>query len=80
MGAPPDTHRILGVIGEFSAKKSPPCGHGPATGPGRSSGLRWSSRRAEVVPSPNIWYYQADYELENHAQDSGGEIWRLLRE
>ncbi|MET8994316.1 class I SAM-dependent methyltransferase [Amycolatopsis sp. NPDC004169] len=42
--------------------------------------MRWSSRRAEVVPSPNIWYYQADYELENRAQDSGGEIWRVLRE
>jgi SAM-dependent methyltransferase len=42
--------------------------------------VRWSSRRAEVVPSPNIWYYQADYELENRAQDSGGEIWRVLRE
>jgi SAM-dependent methyltransferase len=34
----------------------------------------------EVVPSPNIWYYQADYELENQAQDAGGEIWRVLRE
>ncbi|MFJ9785360.1 class I SAM-dependent methyltransferase [Amycolatopsis sp. NPDC101161] len=42
--------------------------------------MRWSSRRAEVVPSPNIWYHPADYELENRAQDSGGEIWRVLRE
>lgn len=41
--------------------------------------MRWS-RRTEVVPSPNIWYYQADYELENRAQDSGGELWRVLRE
>ena len=42
--------------------------------------MRWPLRRAEVVPSPNIWYYQAEYELENRAQDSGGEIWRVLRE
>jgi SAM-dependent methyltransferase len=42
--------------------------------------VRWPSRRTEVVPSPNIWYYQSDYELENRAQDSGGEIWRVLRE
>lgn len=42
--------------------------------------VRWLPRRAEVLPSPNIWYYQSDYELENRAQDVGGEIWRVLRE
>jgi SAM-dependent methyltransferase len=38
------------------------------------------SRRAEVLPSPNIWYYQQAYELENQAQDADGELWRVLRE
>ncbi|MFI5609225.1 class I SAM-dependent methyltransferase [Amycolatopsis sp. NPDC051903] len=48
--------------------------------------MRWfsrsaaSSRAADVLPSPNIWYYQRAYELENRAQDAGGEIWRALRE
>ncbi|QRP44326.1 class I SAM-dependent methyltransferase [Amycolatopsis sp. FDAARGOS 1241] len=48
--------------------------------------MRWfsrsaaSSHSAEVLPSPNIWYYQRAYELENRAQDAGGEIWRALRE
>ncbi len=42
--------------------------------------MRWLSRRTEVLPSPNIWYYPGDYELENRAQDVGGEIWRVLRE
>ncbi|WP_246258365.1 class I SAM-dependent methyltransferase [Amycolatopsis anabasis] len=33
-----------------------------------------------MLPSPNIWYYPAAYELENRSQDVGGEIWRVLRE
>jgi SAM-dependent methyltransferase len=37
-------------------------------------------RKADVVPSPNIWYYPQAYELENRAQDSGGTIWRVLTE
>ncbi|WP_245788156.1 class I SAM-dependent methyltransferase [Amycolatopsis marina] len=36
-------------------------------------------RRAEILPSPNIWYHPDAYELENHAQDVGGELWRTLR-
>ncbi|HWD06978.1 MAG TPA: class I SAM-dependent methyltransferase [Amycolatopsis sp.] len=44
--------------------------------------MRWFSRSAasEVLPSPNIWYYQRAYEVENRAQDADGEIWRVLRE
>lgn len=42
--------------------------------------MRWLSRRTEVLPSPNIWYYQQEYERENRAQDVGGEIWRVLWE
>ncbi|WP_344867836.1 class I SAM-dependent methyltransferase [Amycolatopsis ultiminotia] len=44
--------------------------------------MRWFSRippAAEVVPSPNIWYHQQAYEVENRAQDVDGEIWRVLR-
>lgn len=37
-------------------------------------------RRAEILPSPNIWYHPESYELENHAQDVDGEIWRTLRD
>ncbi|MFJ4103926.1 class I SAM-dependent methyltransferase [Amycolatopsis japonica] len=48
--------------------------------------MRWfpralsSSRRGgeEVLPSPNIWYYQKAYEVENRAQDVDDEIWRVL--
>ncbi|HET6289197.1 MAG TPA: class I SAM-dependent methyltransferase [Amycolatopsis sp.] len=48
--------------------------------------MRWfpravsSFRRGgdEVLPSPNIWYYQKAYEVENRAQDVDGEIWRVL--
>jgi SAM-dependent methyltransferase len=32
----------------------------------------------EVIPSPNIWHWPAVYEIENHAQDSEGEIWRAI--
>ncbi|MEV4602467.1 class I SAM-dependent methyltransferase [Amycolatopsis sp. NPDC049253] len=48
--------------------------------------MRWfprstgRSRATEVLPSPNIWYYQQAYEVENRAQDVDGEIWRVLRE
>lgn len=42
--------------------------------------VSWLSRRAEVLPSPNIWYYREAYELENRAQDVDGEVWRVLRE
>jgi SAM-dependent methyltransferase len=42
--------------------------------------VSWLSRRGEVVPSPNIWYHRQAYELENRAQDVGGELWRVLRE
>ncbi len=38
------------------------------------------SGRKEVLPSPNIWYYQQVYEVENRAQDVDGEIWRVLGE
>ncbi|WP_215542531.1 class I SAM-dependent methyltransferase [Amycolatopsis sp. CA-230715] len=37
-------------------------------------------RKADVLPSPNIWYYPKAYEVENRAQDVGGEIWRVLGE
>lgn len=37
-------------------------------------------RKADVLPSPNIWYYPKAYEVENLAQDAGGEIWRVLAE
>ncbi|MBK1786743.1 class I SAM-dependent methyltransferase [Prauserella cavernicola] len=37
-------------------------------------------RKVEVIPSPNIWYHVDAYELENHAQDVDGEIWRILAE
>ncbi|MEV4318472.1 class I SAM-dependent methyltransferase [Actinocrispum sp. NPDC049592] len=33
-----------------------------------------------MVPSPNIWHWPDVYEVENHAQDVTGEIWRVLRE
>jgi SAM-dependent methyltransferase len=38
------------------------------------------ARAADVVPSPNIWHWPEIYEVENHAQDVAGEIWRVLRE
>ncbi|AXB48604.1 methyltransferase type 11 [Amycolatopsis albispora] len=34
----------------------------------------------DILPSPNIWYYPGAYEVENAAQDAGGEIWRVLAE
>src|SRR4051794_30391006 len=37
-------------------------------------------RPGDVVPSPNIWHWPDVYEVENHAQDATGEIWRVLRE
>ncbi|KAA2260750.1 class I SAM-dependent methyltransferase [Solihabitans fulvus] len=37
-------------------------------------------RPADVVPSPNIWHWPEVYELENRAQDTGGAIWRAVRE
>jgi SAM-dependent methyltransferase len=37
-------------------------------------------RRPEILPSPNIWYHPEAYELENHAQDVDGEIWRTLHD
>lgn len=40
----------------------------------------WKPARRGVVPSPNIWYHPDVYELENRAQDIGGEIWRVLAE
>lgn len=50
--------------------------------------MRWFPRAVnslrkggrDVLPSPNIWYYQQAYEVENRAQDVGGEIWRVLAE
>ncbi|WP_181774940.1 class I SAM-dependent methyltransferase [Amycolatopsis pittospori] len=50
--------------------------------------MRWFTRSAssfrdageEVLPSPNIWYYQKAYEVENRAQDVDDEIWRVLGE
>ncbi|GAA2356805.1 class I SAM-dependent methyltransferase [Saccharopolyspora halophila] len=38
------------------------------------------SQVPEVTPSPNIWHWPDVYEAENRAQDSGGAIWRALRE
>lgn len=35
-------------------------------------------REAEIVPSPNIWYYPDAYELENRAQDADGALWDAL--
>ena len=32
----------------------------------------------DAVPSPNIWHWPEVYEVENHAQDADGEIWRVL--
>ncbi|HEV2783508.1 MAG TPA: methyltransferase domain-containing protein [Actinophytocola sp.] len=37
-------------------------------------------RAVDVVPSPNIWHWPEIYEVENRAQDVGGEIWRVLGE
>jgi SAM-dependent methyltransferase len=37
-------------------------------------------RPDDVVPSPNIWHWPELYEIENHAQDIDGEIWRVLGE
>lgn len=37
-------------------------------------------RGAETLPSPNIWHWPEVYEIENRAQDVGGEIWRVLGE
>ncbi|GHF30191.1 methyltransferase type 11 [Amycolatopsis deserti] len=39
-----------------------------------------TTSRADVLPSPNIWYYPDTYELENRAQDVDGDIWRVLAE
>ncbi len=36
-------------------------------------------RKAEILPSPNIWYHPEAYEQENHAQDVDGDLWRILR-
>lgn len=42
--------------------------------------VRWlPGKRQKVLPSPNIWYYQRAYEIENRAQDVDGDIWRVLR-
>lgn len=32
------------------------------------------------MPSPNIWYHPEVYERENQAQDTDGQIWRVLAE
>jgi SAM-dependent methyltransferase len=37
-------------------------------------------RPADVLPSPNIWHWPDVYEVENRAQDAGGDLWRVLRE
>ena len=37
-------------------------------------------RGADIVPSPNIWYYPDVYELENRAQDVDGVLWDALAE
>ncbi|EHR49661.1 methylase involved in ubiquinone/menaquinone biosynthesis [Saccharomonospora marina XMU15] len=37
-------------------------------------------RRADVVPSPNIWYFTDTYEVENRAQDADDVIWARLSE
>lgn len=34
--------------------------------------------RADVLPSPNIWYHPDTYELENRAQDVDGDLWGAL--
>lgn len=41
---------------------------------------RFARRAASitVIPSPNIWYHAEAYELENHAQDADGTLWRAL--
>ncbi|TDV39749.1 methyltransferase family protein [Actinophytocola oryzae] len=35
-------------------------------------------RGIEALPSPNIWQWPELYELENQAQDVGGDVWRML--
>ncbi|HEV7648058.1 MAG TPA: class I SAM-dependent methyltransferase [Actinophytocola sp.] len=35
-------------------------------------------RGHDTLPSPNIWHWPDVYEVENHAQDADGEIWRAL--
>jgi SAM-dependent methyltransferase len=35
-------------------------------------------RGTEALPSPNIWHWPEIYEIENRAQDVGGDIWRVL--
>lgn len=50
--------------------------------------MRWFPRAVssfrdggkDILPSPNIWYYQKAYEVENRAQDVDDEIWRVLGE
>lgn len=37
-------------------------------------------RGIEALPSPNIWHWPETYEIENRAQDVGGDIWRVLAE
>jgi SAM-dependent methyltransferase len=37
-----------------------------------------SPRKADVLPSPNIWYHAEVYEVENRAQDVDGAIWDVL--
>jgi SAM-dependent methyltransferase len=37
-----------------------------------------SPRKADVLPSPNIWYHSEVYEVENRAQDVDGAIWDVL--
>jgi ubiquinone/menaquinone biosynthesis C-methylase UbiE len=37
-----------------------------------------SPRKADVLPSPNIWYHAEVYEVENRAQDVDGAVWAVL--
>lgn len=43
--------------------------------------MSWgSSRRVDVVPSPNIWRWPEVYAVENRAQDADGALWAAVRE
>jgi SAM-dependent methyltransferase len=37
-------------------------------------------RGADTLPSPNIWHWPDLYEIENQAQDTDGDVWRVLAE
>ncbi|MFQ6266330.1 class I SAM-dependent methyltransferase [Kutzneria viridogrisea] len=47
--------------------------------PALAARVRTRLTGVHVLPSPNIWQWPELYEVENRAQDSTGELWRVLR-